>query len=122
MTAENISVGPAPHFLIKTGRITVFHFASMEVTPFEGETRRITFSHLSFFNLVKEIAERSLALGFHHAENIKWAKYGQIGLVFTLPMRIIKIDYRTHSTLNVRDRDALSVYFEKILKDFLHTE
>jgi hypothetical protein len=112
-------MGPAPDFLMTHGKIAVYHLASIQMTTAAGYKQKLNVSHASFYNLAKEIAERSIAFGIRNNIRLNWANKGRIGFQFALPNKVIDIDYRLNPDLSRRDQATLSDRFEWNIQTFL---
>lgn len=120
MNETRLSLGPAPDFVMRRGRQTVYHIALVEVLNDSGVKNTFTHSHASFVMVLQEISMRCMAMGINKVSDFRWITHGETALEFVTDRILVRIVYRLNNRLPIHIQCRLNESFRKHLDKLLY--
>lgn len=106
-----ISLGPAPDYLIKAGKVSIYHSASIQFTRDFTKTSKKTISNQSFFNLIADLADHCIGFGVSQSTILDQSEPGMIQFNCYPDSGEIKIKYMAPAGLTPGALSMLNTCF-----------
>jgi hypothetical protein len=111
MNLQQIIIGRAPDFILKSGQTIYHHKVVLEITPTGKPTYKMTMDHVSMHELIRGVKEVLEVIGWGLEDPLNWnEKIEFVGSV-TAKCGVAVIKYRLPDSLLVRNRQFLDSCF-----------
>ncbi len=111
MSFQQIIIGRAPDFILKSGQTIFHHKVVLDITPIGKQTYKVTKYHVSMHQLIRSVKEVLDVIGWGNESPVKWNGQIESAASITAKFGVAVISYRLPESLSTLDRHWISVQF-----------
>ncbi len=115
MNSQQIFIGRAPDFILKSGQTIFHHKVVLEITPTGKPTYKVTKDHVSMHQLIRVVREVLEVIGWGIENPLKWNGQNESAGSVTAKFGAAVIYYRLPESLSTFDREWLRRRFYRVL-------